>query len=168
MATMTVNGVVITFEPHEADSMIGAAMRLQEPKRSPPPPPAPVQALPQEPEPATVAPAVSAPTHRPRGRPRKRTGNPAIENAIKALELIMQNGRLSMDAVTAAFGLKSVLSIGGIAASIRNSAVQEDFAATDAYRVETTATGKVWCPTAKTGTVLQSLKTKLADLQRTR
>lgn len=170
MATMTVNGVVITFEPHEADSMIGAAMRLQEPKRTPPPTSTQAQSSPTAS--ATTAPqttmyvAPAAQSPRPRGRPRKLSMNPALENAVKALDLLLQRDTLTMEAVVMEFGLSSKMSIGGIATSVRASVTEAGFDAADAYRVVTTSKGKMWSRTARTEEVLQALKAKLSKLLR--
>lgn len=91
---------------------------------------------------------------------------PRDRSSRKALELLLQRETLTMEAVVIEFGLLTKMSVGGISASVRNSVTEAGFVSADAYRVETTSTGKRWTRTARTGEVLQALREKLDKLQR--
>lgn len=103
----------------------------------------------------------AAQTPRRRGRPRTRFGNQASEKAARALSLLVQRERLTMDEIVTELQLPCKMSLGGLTASIRTHLKKSGIKPDEAYIVEHTPGGKAWIRTAKTEEALQILRAKL-------
>lgn len=158
MIKMTINGKLLEFEAHDAESMIRLAERLE--KTTPPAiasvPPAVVQK-------PTATPSATGTV----GRPRKHEQHVTLKNAIRTLEMISTQGRVTMDQLISAFGLKNRMGVSGVSTCTRTATVKiANMPADDAYRVGIEGSEKVWLKTDKTDAVLAKLKLGLEEAMR--
>ena len=157
MPKVTINGHVYEFEIGDAPAFIKAVNDLdQKPPGNAPPAAA-------QPKQQQVAPQVDTERKRlgrpPVNPPARR--NASLENAIRVVEIIAKDGKVSFDHLVSEFGFASSRSICGFSSSIQRAVIAAGHEYKDAFIQGVDGKDKVWLATPNTPAVLSSLRANL-------